>query len=125
VYAAAGKRDQKNKYAIATGLIGEEPFAVSTQVLAEFYTNVTRKGLLPMSRLEALDWVERFAEQICVPVDITLVRNGIRLSERYRISYWDGAIVAAAEAAGADTLYTEDLNHGQLYGSVRALNPFI
>lgn len=125
VYAAAGKRDHKNKFAIATGLIGEGPFAVSTQVLAEFYTNVTRKGLLPMSRLEALDWVERFAEQVCVPVDVTLVRNGIRLSERYRLSYWDGAIIAATEAVGAPNLYTEDLNDGQLYGSVRVVNPFL
>ena len=125
MYAAAGKRDQKSKHVVATNLIGEEPFAVSTQVLAEFYTNVTRKGLLPMSRIEALDWVERFAEQICVPVDTTIVRNGIRLSGRYGISYWDAAIIAAAEAAGAPTLFTEDLNHGQMYGSVCAVNPFL
>lgn len=38
--------------------------------------------------------------------------------------YWDGAIVAAAEVLEADTLYTEDLNDGQLYGRVRAVNPF-
>ena len=62
--------------------------------------------------------------QPCVPVDATLVKNGIVMSERYRISYWDGAILAAAEALGARTVYTEDLSDGQLYGSVRVTNPF-
>jgi predicted nucleic acid-binding protein len=46
-------------------------------------------------------------------------------SLRYGISYWDGAILAAAEALEAPILYTEDLNHGQLYGRVRAVNPFV
>ena len=46
------------------------------------------------------------------------------MSVRFKISYWDGAIIAAAEALGAETLYTEDLNDGQLYGSVRVENPF-
>jgi predicted nucleic acid-binding protein len=59
-----------------------------------------------------------------VPVDAPLVKLGIAIAERYRIDYWDGAILAAAEALGAETLYTEDLNHGQLYGSVRVINPF-
>jgi len=43
---------------------------------------------------------------------------------RYGISYRDGAIVAAAECLGARTLFTEDLNHGQRYGSVQAVDPF-
>ena len=47
------------------------------------------------------------------------------MSARYGISYWDGAIVAAAEAIGAPVLYTEDLNHGQAYGTVTAINPFL
>jgi predicted nucleic acid-binding protein len=40
------------------------------------------------------------------------------------ISYWDAALVAAAEVIGAPILYTEDLNHGQKYGSVTVINPF-
>ncbi len=49
----------------------------------------------------------------------------IEASIRHEISYWDGAIIAAAESLGASILYTEDLNHGQHYGSVRAVNPFL
>jgi len=52
------------------------------------------------------------------------VKRGIESAERYKISYWDGAIIAAAETLRAGILYTEDLNDGQLYGSVRVVNPF-
>ena len=44
---------------------------------------------------------------------------------RYQISFWDALILSAAEAGGADLLYTEDLNHGQKYGSVVVRNPFL
>jgi predicted nucleic acid-binding protein len=46
------------------------------------------------------------------------------MEERYRISFWDALIVSAAEAAGAQVLYTEDLNDGQQYGQVTVRNPF-
>jgi predicted nucleic acid-binding protein len=49
----------------------------------------------------------------------------VEVSQRFHISYWDGAIVAAAEALGATVLYTEDLNHGQRYGTVRVENTFL
>jgi predicted nucleic acid-binding protein len=48
----------------------------------------------------------------------------IEQSERFAISYSDAAILAAAEALGTDTVYSEDLSHGQQYGSVRVVNPF-
>ena len=43
--------------------------------------------------------------------------------ERYQISFWD-ALILAAESGGAGVVYTEDLNHGQRYGSVLVQNPF-
>jgi predicted nucleic acid-binding protein len=54
-----------------------------------------------------------------------LIEIAIELSWRYRISYWDGAILAAAERLGAEIVYTEDLSHGQTYGPVRVVNPFL
>jgi predicted nucleic acid-binding protein len=53
------------------------------------------------------------------------VRIAIEKSERFEISYWDAAILAAAEALGAETVYSEDLNAGQRYGRVRVVNPFV
>ena len=52
------------------------------------------------------------------------IRSAIYNEARYQMSFWDGLILAAAEAAGADVLFTEDLNHGQRYGSVLVRNPF-
>ena len=60
----------------------------------------------------------------CQAIDHRLVRIAIESSARYAISYWDAAILAAAEALGAHTVYSEDLNHGQKYGPVRVVNPF-
>jgi predicted nucleic acid-binding protein len=52
------------------------------------------------------------------------VRIAIEQSERFAISYWDAAILAAAEALGTGTVYSEDLKDGQQYGRVRVVNPF-
>ena len=52
------------------------------------------------------------------------MRIAIEQSERFAISYWDAAILAAAEALGTDTVYSEDLSEGQRYGRVRVVNPF-
>ena len=59
-----------------------------------------------------------------VPVDESLVRTAIVLARRFQVHYYDAAIIAAAERLGAPILYTEDLNHGQRYGSVQVQNPF-
>jgi predicted nucleic acid-binding protein len=100
-------------------------FGTSAQVLQEFYTIVTRKGTSPLTAHEAFAWVRRFLGLPFVPTTSKLILDGIALSERYQIHYWDGAILAASEALGADTLYSEDLSHGQTYGSVRVVNPFL
>jgi len=60
----------------------------------------------------------------CQAIDHQLVRIAVEQSERYGISYWDAAILAAAEALGAHTVYSEDLSAGQRYGRVRVIDPF-
>jgi predicted nucleic acid-binding protein len=47
------------------------------------------------------------------------------IHERYRLSWYDSLIVAAAQRAGCDRLYSEDLQHGQLFGTLRVENPFL
>jgi predicted nucleic acid-binding protein len=125
VYAAAGKRDEPRKFQIARALILAELFGTSGQVLAEFYVAATRRAKIPPAAEEIDEWIERVAAHPFVPVDDELVRAGIGLSRRYGIAYWDGAILAASERLGAPILYSEDLNHGQIYGSVRVINPFL
>lgn len=60
-----------------------------------------------------------------VSLDADFVREGIRHSLHDQITYRDAALIAAAARLDALTLYTEDLDHGQLYGSVRVINPYL
>lgn len=125
VCAAAGRGAQERKRERALGLIEGEDIGISAQVLQEFYVTVTRKIEIPMSAGQALEWIEQFESFPCVSVDSSLVKIAAEVSERFQISYWDGAILSAAQVLGAETLYTEDLNDGQQYGPVRAVNPFL
>jgi predicted nucleic acid-binding protein len=124
VYAAAGKHDAPEKTKRANELISASNFAVSTQVLQEFYWIVTRKPLVPLSPPTALTWIEHLSQVSLVVVDADLIKAAVLLAVRFRISYWDAAILAAAERADAPVVYSEDLNHGQHYGAVQVLDPF-
>jgi predicted nucleic acid-binding protein len=125
VYAAMGAAKDEPKKKRALTLITAADFGTSAQVLQEFYVTVVRKAARPLSPAQALAWIEQWAVFPCQPIDHRLVRVAIAHSERYGISYWDGAIIAAAEALGATTIYSEDLNSGQRYGRVRVVNPFV
>ena len=125
VYAAAGREREAEKQARALELLDELDFGLSAQVLQEFYVTVVHKVEQPLRPTEALEWIEQFEGFPCQTLHSGLVKIGAEISQRYRISYWDGAIIAAAEALGARTLFTEDLSHDQKYGSVRVVNPFL
>jgi predicted nucleic acid-binding protein len=124
VYAAVGTGKDEAKRMRALALIESTDFGTSAQVLQEFFVTVVRKASRPLSPAQALEWIEQWAAFPCQPVDHQLVRIAVEQSERFRISYWDAAILAAADALGTDTVYSEDLNHGQQYGRVRVINPF-
>ena len=118
--------DAPEKRAVAMSLLERawtEPgsTAVSVQVLQEFYVNFTRKGY-PDSEARLL--IDDFCQWPVIDNSLTLLGHGLSIREMYRISLWDALIVAAADASGARELLTEDLNHGQLFENVRAINPF-
>jgi predicted nucleic acid-binding protein len=124
VYAAIGTGKDERKRQRALDLIQSEDFGTSAQVLQEFFVTVVRKASRPLSAEQALEWIEQLTAFPCQPVDHPLVRVAIEQSERYSISYWDATIISAAQALGSATVYSEDLNDGQLYSGVRVVNPF-
>lgn len=124
VYAVASDPAAAHKREVALALIEQVDFALSAQVLQEFYVTVTRKLEKPLSPIQAMEWIEQWEAFPCLSLDAALVKVAIELSERYRISYWDAAIITAAELAGAKIVYSEDLNDGQRYGHVMIRNPF-
>lgn len=117
--AEAGKRDR------ARHVLRERDLAVSVQVLQEFYFQATRptrvRRLSSESALRFLEPILLFRIQAMTP-DVFL--DAVEISRRFQLSYWDAAIFAAAQVLGCEAIYTEDLNPGQHYGAIRALNPF-
>lgn len=124
IYAAAGRRDAPLKHDRAWEIIGAGGFGISAQVLAEFYVSATRKPAVPLTHAEAAAWLAGLQSVPVVPVDGGLVAEAADRARAHRISYWDAAVIVAAERLGAATLYSEDLSDGQTYGAVTVINPF-
>ena len=98
---------------------------LSTQVLQEFAISLRRKISPPLSTRETREWITQYMRWEVVVNTSRSVLNALEIEERYQISFWDALIVQAAESAGAETLYTEDLSDGQSYGTVRVVNPLL
>jgi len=125
VYAVSSTEADAPKRARALDLVRQSDFGLSAQVLQEFFVTVTRKIRKPLAPELAVALMDEYRVFPTVPTDYPLIVSAVELSLRYGVSYWDGAILAAAEVLEAKVLYTEDLNHGQHYGAVRAVNPFL
>ena len=111
--------------ALVEGLWQKRKGVLSIQVLQEFYVNIRRKALNPLGPKAAK---QLLADYMCWEVVINdgeSVLQAVDFETRYKISFWDGLILQAANFAGAAVLYSEDLSHGQRYGSVRIINPFL
>lgn len=104
-------------------MLSRDGVGLSVQVLAEFYVNATSKLKLPEARV--LRVLEKLGAFPVLPVDETVFWSALEIRKRYGISYWDSAILAAAMELGCDTVYSEDLNHGQIYAGVKVVNPFL
>ena len=101
----------------------ERSGCVSVQVLQEFYVTVTRKVRAPVANAQARELVRAYSSWVVSPTTPETVLRATELSEAAEIGFWDALIVAAAEQSGADTLYSEDLNDGQVIAGVRVVNP--
>lgn len=123
VYAADSATEEPTKRDLARRLMLTRSVTTSTQVTLELYA-VLRKELA-YSAEAASDWVRTLQDDTVMTLTPSDVLQAIAIARRYDISHWDALILVAAEKAGVDILYTEDLSHGQTYGNVRACNPFI
>jgi predicted nucleic acid-binding protein len=97
---------------------------ISTQVLQEFYVNVTRKIENPLPKSQARGIIESY---LAWPVELNDSRTVLAASEieeRHMLSFWDALIVASARNAKAEKIFTEDLNHGQEIEGILIENPF-
>ncbi len=119
--------DAPSKRAVAQSLIEDawlQPgkTAISVQVLQEFHVNFVRQGHSPT---EATALIGDFSLWPVIDNSLSLFRLGLSLQARWQLSLWDAMILAAAQTSGAHELLSEDFNHGQDYGGIRVVNPFL
>ena len=124
ISAVEAKPRDERETAVARRLVADEVFGVSAQTIAEF-VNVASKARfgLPGDQIDA--WIDHLTAMPFTPLDAALIRRGLWLKRRYLIAYYDAALLAAAERLRCPVFYSADLNHGQDYGDVRVVNPFL
>jgi predicted nucleic acid-binding protein len=97
---------------------------LSTQVLQELCVNLQRKLVRPLPIEEIRRLLNDYLSWEVVVPDPPAILQALDHEARYKISFWDGLILQAAEQAGASVVYSEDLAAGQRYGTVQVVNPF-
>ena len=120
---SAGEKHRRAR-ALVEELWRNRSGALSTQVLQELAVNLQRKSQRPLGAAAVREIVVDYLAWDVVVNTGECVLEALDVQHRYRLSFWDALIVQAAERAGASILYTEDLSDGQVYGSVKVVNPF-
>jgi predicted nucleic acid-binding protein len=96
---------------------------LSTQVLQEFCVNVRRKLARPLSSDDTARVLQQYLHwEVVVNTPFSVI-EAMAIEARYGVSFRDALVLSAAQASGVTTLYSEDFSHGQIYGSIRAVNP--
>jgi len=129
VLVYAYDRSAGEKHAIAAKLIEQcwenESGCLSLQVLQEFYITVTQKIARPLDPQTARQLVADLAHWRLHILAVSDLLQAIDLQQAYRLSFWDAMILQSAVHQGCKQLFSEDLSHGQLYGNMKVVNPYI
>lgn len=116
-------KQERAKQILVDGIVREN-ITASTQVLSEFYVTVTQKIKVKLPENMARKEILLLRAIEIVEIDFNLIMQAINISSKNSLSYWDSLIVAAAQKANCNILYTEDLNPDQTIDSVTIKNPF-
>ena len=125
IYAVTNQDQRKRGIArelISHALEVNHDGCISTQVVNEFCAQLT--GKFNRSREELDQYLDVLRPLQACDVTFDLVRHALTVKEECQISFWDALIVSAAEYCHCHEIVTEDLNAGQLYRGMIAVNPF-
>ena len=126
VYVHDPRRPQKQQVArdLVKRYFSTGAGVLSTQVLQELFVSLTSKiANLPAPVVASL--IADYCAFPLVVIEPAHILNAVDLQARYQLSFWDGLILAAAKAAGAATMFSEDFSRGTNYDGVKLQNPFI
>lgn len=114
------------KKAIAAKLVADairwQNGFVSLQVVKEFCNVMVKKSGRPASEISRALNIFHCVQMVAASLET--IKRALEIRDSYSIQFYDALMLSSAEAAACDIIFTEDLNDGQLYGTVKAINPF-
>lgn len=125
IYSDDGDSPEKQRMALELFRAHAErgSAVVSIQVLQEYFVAASKKLRLSVDAARAKVEMISLAARVIRP-SAEDVLSAIDLHSMHKVSLWDALILQAARRAGANTLYTEDLQPGFIASGVRVVNPF-
>ena len=125
LYAVSTVPDEETKNRTARAILESDELVLSAQVLQEFYVQATRATKRDrLAHESAVNLVESWLRFRIVETTVPLVQQALATAARWRISYWDAAIVEAARRGGCPEVLSEDLQSGMNFAGVTVRNPF-
>lgn len=97
---------------------------ISTQVLQEFFVNITQKIPKPLDKRLTKDILSDLLKWDVVVNDGESILEAVEILFKYGYSFWDSLIIEAAMRSGSEVLLSEDLTHGQKINGLTINNPF-
>jgi len=113
-------KKQKSRRTLKKIIESHQP-VISTQVIKEFYVVSTNK--LKADPIVVKNIIHNFHNMEIVNNDLELIEQAIDISVISQLSFWDALIIAAAEKANCEFVFSEDLSSGQTYRGVMVVNP--
>lgn len=116
---------EAEKSEAARALLNSTQPIISEQIINEICVNLIKKANFSEDRIRHL--IDAFYEKYqVIHLDRSILHAASRLRERYALSFWDSTVVACALAAQVNTLFSEDIQHGQVIEKrLQIVNPFI
>ena len=125
LYAVSTVRDEADKHVTALAILDRDDVVLSAQVLQEFYVQATRSTKADrLAHDTAVSLIESWLRFRVIETTVSLVQQALATAARWRISYWDAAIVEAARIGNCPIVFSEDLQPGMNFAGVTVRNPF-
>ena len=125
LYAVSRRDSDAGKRTKAATTLKEPDLALSVQVLQEFYYQATRpQGPAGLTHEQAMEFLQPFRALPTQEITVELFERAAAMKEKFALSYWDAAILAAANMLGCEAVYSEDMSEQQDYDGLRVINPF-
>jgi predicted nucleic acid-binding protein len=125
-FDSSAPRKQEAAKELVTHAASSGMGVVSFQVLQEFCnvaSNSRRLNLAPERIMAYVSLVLQPMNQ--VTISPALLEIALSIRQAHRFAFYDSLILAAAQEAQCTSIYSEDMQHGQLIGKLKIINPFL